>query len=62
VEAPQLPTEAVLVQAPDWQRAQGVALPTIIIGAHGVAEYRNAAVAALLPTDSVLEIGCHTGA
>jgi len=61
VEALPLAAEA-LALAPDWARASGVALPTIYIGAHGVAEYRAAAVAALLPTDSVLEIGCHTGA
>ncbi|KAG8470781.1 hypothetical protein KFE25_009202 [Diacronema lutheri] len=36
--------------------------PTVFVGGHGVFEYRAAALAALLPTDSVLEIGCHSGA
>jgi hypothetical protein len=34
----------------------------VLLGGHGVVEYRKAALAGLLPTDSVLEIGCHSGA
>lgn len=56
--------------APASKRGAGPAPPprllsgvgTVFIGGHGVWEYRAAALAALLPTDSVLEIGCHSGA
>lgn len=56
---------AAMVAAPSTaQEAQArspAGVDTVFIGGHGVFEYRAAALAALLPTDSVLEIGCHSG-